>query len=167
MPSAHNYGFCFSDLFTKFSKSLTRICLIHTTSNFALLIFCCFSGDYLPLRPFKNQRHNMKRLTLFFNILRDVWQGRIGLSCLHWEGSKVDLMEFTYCLYRSGALKHDLGRDATLAETASLVYGMLGIQEPKNPSRIVDSLRQRKNPKSLSVAFKALCEMYPGVFSKK
>lgn len=134
---------------------------------FALLIFCCFPRDHLPLRPFKNQRQNMKRLKLFFNILRDVWQGRIGLSCLHWEGSKVDLMEFTYCLYRSGALKHDLGRDATLAETASLVYGMLGIQEPKNPSRIVDSLRQRKNPKSLSVAFKALCEMYPGEFSKK
>lgn len=83
---------------------------------------------------------------------------------LKWEGSKNDLMEIVYCLYLSGKLVNSLGLKATLYETSEAVFGLFELESPKNPSRLLTSLRERKKPGEHSIFFEALCRMYPGFF---
>lgn len=88
-------------------------------------------------------------------------------TSIRWKGTQVDLMEFAYGLYLTGMLVDQSGRKATLVETTEFVFKMFGCTPPQNPSRVITTLRQRAQPRELSVMYKNLCDLYPGCFSVK
>ena len=64
-----------------------------------------------------------------------------------WEGAKNDLMEVVYCLYLTKRVTRASGEAIPLYEMTELIYKTFGLEPPRNPSRVVDSLRDRVNRK--------------------
>ena len=79
---------------------------------------------------------------------------------LEWKASQADLMEFVYSLYLSRKLKDANGRPATINAITTQVFSLFGVEPPKNPTKIVDNLKHRKNPKDYSMMYKAVFDLY-------
>jgi hypothetical protein len=79
---------------------------------------------------------------------------------LKWEATQTDLMEFVYSLYLSRKVKDANGRTATINAITTQVFSLFGVDVPKNPTKIVDNLKHRKNPKDISLMYKAVFDLY-------
>ena len=79
---------------------------------------------------------------------------------LKWEATQTDLMEFVYSLYLSRKVKDANGRTATIHAITTQVFSLFGVDVPKNPTKIVDNLKHRKNPKDISLMYKAVFDLY-------
>lgn len=81
-----------------------------------------------------------------------------------WKGAKNDLMEVVYCLYLTKRVTKASGEAMPLYEMTALIYKMFGLKPPRNPSRVVDSLRERVNRKNRSVFYQSLSNLYHEYF---
>ena len=106
----------------------------------------------------------MKKLTKMAVVLKRAMYKQRKNPQLIWDGNRVDLMEMVYGMYLSGKVKTVDGRKATLYEISEMTFEAFGMKAPKNPSRILTSLRGRTDPRKLSIIYKALCSVYPGFF---
>ena len=97
-------------------------------------------------------------------VFRKALRKRKVTSQLVWVGSKTDLMEMVYGMHFSGNVKTVNGRKATLYEITEMTFEAFGMKAPKNPSRVLTSLRERNDPQKLSMIFKAFCNVYPEFF---
>ena len=79
---------------------------------------------------------------------------------LKWEATQTDLMEFVYSLYLSGKVKDANRRSATISAITKQVFSLFGVEAPMNPTKVVDNLKHRKNPKDISMMYKAVCDLY-------
>ena len=79
---------------------------------------------------------------------------------LEWTATQADLMEFVYSLYLSRKVKDANGRTATIHAITTQVFSLFGVDVPKNPTKIVDNLKHRKNPKDISLMYKAVFDLY-------
>ena len=79
---------------------------------------------------------------------------------LEWTATQTDLMEFVYSLYLSRKVKDANGHPATINAITKKVFSLFGVDVPKNPTKIVDNLKHRKNPKDISLMYKAVCDLY-------
>ena len=77
-----------------------------------------------------------------------------------WTGTQADLMEIVYVLYLSGKLVDQSGRKLKLIDITKFVFKMFGCKPPKNPSRVLKTIRKRAKPEELSVVYLALCDLY-------
>lgn len=105
----------------------------------------------------------MKRIKRMAIVFRKALPKRNKKPTLVWDGTKADLMEMVYGMHYSGKVKTADGRAATLYELSEMTFEVFGMKAPKNPSRILTSLRERNDPMKLSVIFKAFCSVYPGL----
>jgi hypothetical protein len=79
---------------------------------------------------------------------------------LEWTATQTDLMEFVYSLYLSRKVKDANGHPATINAITKKVFSLFGVDAPKNPTKVVDNLKHRKNPKDISLMYKAVCDLY-------
>ena len=79
---------------------------------------------------------------------------------LKWTATQTDLMEFVYSLYLSGKVKDANRRSATISAITKQVFSLFGVEAPMNPTKVVDNLKHRKNPKDISMMYKAVCDLY-------
>ena len=107
----------------------------------------------------------MKHITKMSIAVKKALHKKKKTPQLIWVGSRTDLMEMVYGMYLSEKVKTASGRKATLYEITDMTFEAFGMKAPKNPSRILTTLRERNAPKKLSVIYKALCGVYPGVFN--
>jgi len=77
-----------------------------------------------------------------------------------WTGTQADLMEIVYVLYYSEMLVDQKGRNLKLIEITNFVFKLFGCKPPKNPSRVLRTIRKRARPEELSVVYTALCYLY-------
>ncbi len=77
-----------------------------------------------------------------------------------WKGAKNDLMEVVYCLYLTKKVNKASGEAITLYEMTETIYKLFGLEPPQNPSRVVNSLRDRVNHKKRSIFYHALSDLY-------
>lgn len=106
----------------------------------------------------------MKRIKRMAIVFRKALPKRNKKPTLVWDGTKADLMEMVYGMHYSGKVKTADGRAATLYELSEMTFEAFGMKAPKNPSRMLTTLRERNNPRELSIIYKALCGVYPGFF---
>ena len=79
---------------------------------------------------------------------------------LEWTATQTDLMEFVYSLYLSRKVKDANGHPATINAITKQVFSLFGVDAPKNPTKVVDNLKHRKNPKDISLMYKAVFDLY-------
>ena len=106
----------------------------------------------------------MKRIKKMAVVFRKALPQKNKKPQLLWNGSRSDLMEMVYGMYLSGKVVTADGRKATLAEITDMTFETFGMVPPKNPSRMLTTLRERNDPRELSIIYKALCGVYPGFF---
>ena len=82
------------------------------------------------------------------------------MCILFWDGTQTDLMEIVYMLYLSGKLKNREGHKATIGEITTVVFQLFNMPIPKNPTKIIDNLKHRKNPEKVSVLCEVLSRLY-------
>lgn len=87
-----------------------------------------------------------------------------ALPQLKWEGTPTDLMEIVYIIYLTKFLKNAKGHEATISEVTKSIFGTFGVTAPENPTRIIDNIKHRKEPRKVSKAWKGLCQLYQDVF---
>jgi hypothetical protein len=83
-----------------------------------------------------------------------------ALPQLKWKGSLTDLMEIVYVVYLTKALKNEKEREATIGEVTKVIFGTFEMEIPKNPTRIVDNIKHRKNPRDVSKVLNSLYQLY-------
>ena len=105
----------------------------------------------------------MKRIKKMAVVFRKALPRKKEKPQLVWNGTRTELMEMVYGMHYSGKVKTADGRAATLYELSEMTFEAFGMKSPKNPSRILTSLRERNDPMKLSVIFKAFCSVYPGL----
>lgn len=111
-----------------------------------------------------SKSYKMKKIKKLAVVFRKALLKRKKPPRLVWDGSKTDLMEMVYGMYFSEKVKTANGRRATLFEITEMTFEAFGMVPPKNPSRMLTTLRERNNPRELSIIYKALCGVYPGFF---
>ena len=83
-----------------------------------------------------------------------------NVTCmLLWDGTQTDLMEIVYMIYLTGKVKNQKGR-ATISDITTVVFQLFNMPIPKNPTKIIDNLKHRKNPDKVSVLCKVLSQLY-------
>lgn len=110
------------------------------------------------------KKKTMKRIKKMAVVFRKALPRKKEKPQLVWNGTRTDLMEMVYGMYFSERVKTADGRKATLYEITEMTFDAFGMKAPKNPSRILTSLRGRNDPTKLSIIFNALCGVYPGFF---
>lgn len=110
------------------------------------------------------KKKTMKRIKKMAVVFRKALPRKKEKPQLVWNGTRTDLMEMVYGMYLSEKVVTIDGRRATLYEITEMTFEAFGMVPPKNPSRMLTTLRERNNPRELSIIYKALCGVYPGFF---
>ena len=77
-----------------------------------------------------------------------------------WMDSKINLMEIIVLLHESKCLINTKGKPATIMEISNVVFKAFGCEPPKNPTKIIDSLKHRKNPEMISLLKQLFKRLY-------
>ena len=81
-------------------------------------------------------------------------------SKLKWVGTQAKLMEIVYMLWLTELIVNERGKKATLKEITELMFTVLNSKVPQNPTRVINSLRNRKKPEETSILIKILQHLY-------
>ena len=81
-------------------------------------------------------------------------------SKLKWIGTQAKLMEIVYMLWLTELIVNERGKKATLKEITELMFTVLNAKVPQNPTKVIDSLKNRKNPEETSILIKVLKLLY-------
>ena len=104
----------------------------------------------------KNFKMNIKKVVINNKVVK-LFKKNPKLT---WSGTQADLMEIVYVLYYSEMLVDQKGRKLKLIEITNFVFKLFGCKPPKNPSRVLRTIRSRAKPEELSVVYTALCYLY-------
>lgn len=81
-------------------------------------------------------------------------------SKLKWIGTQAKLMEIVYMLWLTGLIVNERGKKATLKEITELMFTVLNANAPKTPTKVINDLRNRKEPEKTSILFEILNHLY-------
>ena len=81
-------------------------------------------------------------------------------SKLKWIGTQAKLMEIVYMLWLTELIVNERGKKATLKEITELIFTVLNKKVPQNPTKVINSLRNRKEPEKTSILIKVLQHLY-------
>ena len=81
-------------------------------------------------------------------------------SKLKWIGTQAKLMEIVYMLWLTELIVNERGKKATLKEITELMFTVLNSKVPQNPTKVINSLRNRKKPEETSILIKILQHLY-------
>ena len=81
-------------------------------------------------------------------------------SKLKWIGTQAKLMEIVYMLWLTELIVNERGKKATLKEITELMFTVLNSKVPQNPTKVINSLRNRKKPEETSILIKVLKLLY-------
>lgn len=97
----------------------------------------------------------------FVNKLKTIFrENRTARGGMMWRGTRTDLIELSYLIYKSGCVTNVKGKPATFKMVYKALFGQFGVPVPDNPTKIVDNLKHRRNPKQVSVIYRALWYLY-------
>lgn len=77
-----------------------------------------------------------------------------------WTGSQIDLMEIVYMIYMTEKVFNEKGRHATINELAEAIFTLMNKKVPATPTKVVDNIKKRHDPKELSILYKVLKKLY-------
>jgi len=81
-------------------------------------------------------------------------------SKLKWIGTQAKLIEIVYMLWLTELIVNERGKKATLKEITELIFTVLNKKVPQNPTKVINSLRNRKEPEKTSILIKVLQHLY-------
>lgn len=76
--------------------------------------------------------------------MKELLEQHSEADCLHWKGSRIDLMEALYYLFETNTLYNDSGNPVTFAELVRRACRLFHVPEPANPYEQARRGQQRK-----------------------